>query len=243
MIFRNMSRWCLAVLFSCALVSAESPVLVELFTSEGCSDCPPADILLARLESMQPVPGARVIALSEHVDYWDHQGWRDPFSSPQFTERQQEYSQLLHDHGPYTPQMVVDGAAGFVGSQSKEALYAIGQAARAPKSAMRITTGDGKVAIQVDGVTRAADVLLAVTESNLLSNVARGENAGRKLTHTAVVRSLRVVGKARPGERFTAEVKLAPTRTWKPENLRVVAFLQDRSTRHIVGAAEAALGR
>src|SRR5690242_9785709 len=125
----------LMLMLLCGALWAEAPVLVELFTSEGCSSCPPADLLLARLESTQPVPGARIIVLSEHVDYWDRLGWRDPFSSRQFTARQQDYAQVLHDNGPYTPQMVVDGGAGFVGSESAQALRTIAQAARAPKTA------------------------------------------------------------------------------------------------------------
>jgi hypothetical protein len=225
----------------CLALHAESPVLVELFTSEGCSSCPPADLLLARLESTQPVSGAHIIVLSEHVDYWDHLGWRDPFSSRQFTTRQQEYAQIFRDNGPYTPQMVVDGAAAFVGSESGQALKTITQAARAPKATVRISAADGKLSIQADGVTRTAAVMLAITESNLLSNVAKGENAGRKLPHTAVVRSLRMVGKTRRGEPFQTEVNVSPETSWKAANLHVVVFLQDTSNRKILGAAEVPL--
>jgi hypothetical protein len=224
-----------------AAAQAETPVLVELFTSEGCSSCPPADLLLAKLESTQPVAGARIIVLSEHVDYWDRLGWRDPFSSAQFTARQQEYSQIFRDTGPYTPEMVIDGGTGFVGSESAQALRAIAQAARAPKATVRISTAPGKVSIQAEGVKGSADVLLAITERNLLSAVARGENAGRKLPHTAVVRWLHVVGKTRRGEAFTAEVNASPEKSWKLENLRAVVFLQDRSSRKMLGAAEAPL--
>jgi len=229
----------LAVLYSAA--HAQSPVLVELFTSEGCSSCPPADLLLARLETAQPVPGAHIIVLSEHVDYWDRQGWRDPFSSPQFTARQQEYARIFRDNGPYTPQMVIDGAAGFVGSESGQALKAIAQAARAPKSAVRISAASGKVSIQADELTRAADVMLAITERNLVSNVLKGENAGRKLPHTAVVRSLVAVGKTRRGEPFKADVSISLERSWKPADVQAVVFLQDRSTRKVLGAGEAPL--
>jgi hypothetical protein len=236
-----LRAWVLTFASLGAAASAETPVIVELFTSEGCSSCPPADQLLMKLESQQPVAGVHVIALSEHVDYWDRLGWRDPFSSAQFTSRQQEYSQLLHDNGPYTPEMVVDGGTGFVGNQSGDALKAITNAGRAAKAAVRVTAANGKITIQADGVKHAADIVVAITERNLLSNVARGENAGRKLTHTAVVRWLRVAGKTRPGEPFSGEVSLPADKAWKAENLYAVVFLQERLSRKVLGAAEVPL--
>src|SRR5690348_12554094 len=169
MIFPAMLQsWVLVWAFLGAAAAAETPVIVELFTSEGCSSCPPADQLLMKLESQQPVAGVHIIALSEHVDYWDRLGWRDPFSAAQFTSRQQEYSQRFHDSGPYTPEMVVDGANGFVGNQSSDALKAIMQAGRAAKATVRIAAANGKIAIQADGVKQAADVVVAITERNLL---------------------------------------------------------------------------
>jgi hypothetical protein len=116
------------------------PVLVELFTSEGCSDCPPADALLARLDATQFVPDAQAIVLSEHVTYWDHQGWRDPFSLEELTARQEQYVRRFGLDSSYTPQMVVDGAAQFVGNDPRALSRALATAAAAPKKRLRSRT-------------------------------------------------------------------------------------------------------
>src|SRR5215469_7788691 len=117
------------------------PVIVELFTSEGCSSCPPADALLARLESAQPVSGAQIIALEEHVDYWDHLGWMDPFSSAEWTRRQQDYSGAFRRDGEYTPQMVVDGREEFVGSRSDLAARALEDVRRIASTVVEVGAG------------------------------------------------------------------------------------------------------
>src|SRR3984893_14276718 len=119
--------------------SVRAPVLLELFTSEGCSSCPPADALLARLEEQQPVAGADIIALEEHVDYWDHQGWVDPFSSGQWTQRQQDYASGFGTHSVYTPELVVNGRSGFVGSHEGDAYRAVAGAAAQPRTAISVT--------------------------------------------------------------------------------------------------------
>ena len=225
-----------------------TPVLVELFTSEGCSSCPPADALLAKLDELQPVAGVAVIALEEHVDYWDHQGWRDPFSSADFTARQQRYAGLLHIESPYTPEMVIDGRSEFVGNDSQRALHELASASRSPKTPVRVVVRDKSadrisLAININAAKASGDVLLAIAETGLASDVARGENAGRNLKHSAVVRKLSIIGKLKSSEPFSAEPVVKLAKQWKPENLRAVVFVEDGASRKVLGAAEVAIGR
>ena len=229
---------------------ARTPVLVELFTSEGCSSCPPADALIARLDKSQPVAGAEIIALKEHVDYWNHQGWRDPFSAAQFSKRQNAYASALGSHQVYTPQMVVDGRAEFVGSSEYEARQAIAAAARAVKLpihlewAPRAAAESISLQVRVDAAGQlprddAAEVLLAITEDGLHSDVLRGENAGRKFEHYAVVRELKRIGSipAQSPAAFTSQPNVALDKAWKRENLRAVVFVQEVRSRRVLGAA------
>lgn len=222
-----------------------APVIVELFTSEGCSSCPPADALLVRLETEQSVPGAEVVALEEHVDYWNDLGWTDPFSSREMTLRQQRYAEAFRHGSSYTPQMVVDGQFEFVGSRSDEARENIAAAAARERAEITVArgAGDGTAdwAVNVRHLSASRDtpeVWLAVTETHLHSNVERGENAGRELGHAAVVRQLTKLGVAdgHKEDAFagTAKINLRPE--WKKENLRVVAFVQEKNSRHILGA-------
>ncbi len=224
-------------------------VVVELFTSEGCSSCPPADALLAQLVSDQKIAGAEVIALEEHVDYWNHLGWTDPFSSQEFTFRQQEYEEKFRTGSVYTPQMIVDGSVEFVGSHEGQARQVITQAAQTTKTPVQLAfaAGSGSRAslqVTVGKLSTATpddrvEVFLAVTETGLHSDVRAGENAGHDVGHSAVVRSLRKLGQADPRADVvlsaTPELKLQAK--WKRENLRAVVFLQERKSRRIIGAA------
>ncbi len=236
--------------------TAPNPVLVELFTSEGCSSCPPADVLLATLERLQPVPNAQIITLSEHVDYWNYLGWKDPYSSVQFSNRQGGYSRTLRQAPVLTPQMVVDGREVFVGSDGPRSQQAVARAAEAPKANIRITrpredagSPDKTVplTITVEGLPDTArgrvDVMLAVRENNLRNSVRRGENAGKQLEHQSVVRHLSRVGTIQSREEqvtsIEASVELDPE--WNREHLQAVIFLQDSKTRRVVGAAVEAL--
>jgi len=230
-----------------------SPVIVELFTSEGCSSCPPADAVLERLQQTQPVAGAEVIALSEHVDYWNYIGWSDPFSSAAFSARQETYARALGQQDRvYTPQMIVDGQTEFNGSAMNKALEAIAKAARSPKADVRIVIPETKtqkdnqeirfkVSVKnVPPVDRGdvAEVILALAEDKLSSNVTRGENSGRKLAHTAVVREMRALGRVDPATKtFDSEKTMAIADGWKRDDLRVVVFVQERAQRRVLGAA------
>lgn len=231
--------------------SSRVPVVVELFTSEGCSDCPPADALLKNLETQQPVAGVEVIPIEEHVDYWNHDGWIDPFSSASWTIRQQEYETKLKGGTEYTPQMIVDGENQFVGSFLTAALAAITAASRAPQTEVTITAGkpDGKggqeFSVSVGNLAgippgNTAEVWLAVTEDGLHSSVKAGENAGHDLYHAAVLRSLNKIGAtnaAAASSSFTAEPRVKFNSHWNRANLRVVVFVQEKHSMKILGAA------
>jgi hypothetical protein len=223
--------------------AASTPVLIELFTSEGCSSCPPADTLLSRLGSTQPVHGADIIALEEHVNYWDSLGWKDPYSSQAATARQNEYGQAFGGHQVYTPQMVVDGRTEFVGSSDMDALRAIRLAIKMPKPAVQLSwDANETLSIHIDplgGTTHGDEqqLFLVVAENMLHSVVKRGENSGRALEHNGVVRQLLPVGKidATPGG-FSSKVAVHLDREWIRANLRAVVFVQERGSRHVLAA-------
>lgn len=216
--------------------SAKKSVVVELFTSEGCSSCPPADQLLGRLRQDANANGAEVIPLGFHVDYWNSSSWRDRFSSAAFSRRQEDYARSFHIDGPYTPQMVINGEAEFVGSSAGRASQAIAQAgAQAPAAEVEISpAGHDSVVVKVKSA-QPGDVLLAVTEDNLVSRVGGGENDGRTLRHSAVVRDFRRIGQVKDGA-FSATVPVTIRSDWKRDDVRVVAFVQDGGSERILGA-------
>lgn len=230
-----------------------APVVVELFTSEGCSSCPPADALLMKLETAQPVQGAKVIAIEEHVDYWNHDGWTDPFSSTIWTQRQADYVLKFKGKEPYTPQMIVDGQTQMVGGHELEAREAIQQAASQPQTDVTVSPGESSGASQdfkvrigklVGNTDKdSSEVWLAITESGLGSSVGAGENAGKDLRHASVLRSLHKIGVAKGNgdTTFDSSTKVKFNSGWKRQNLQVVVFIQDRKSLHILGAASIAL--
>jgi hypothetical protein len=235
---------------------ARIPVIVELFTSEGCSSCPPADALLLKLQEHQPIGNAEIIALEEHVDYWDNGGWVDPFSSAAATQRQTSYAIAMGNGNTYTPQMIVDGQTEFVGSREGQARNAIGEAARHNKIEVTVTPGEHTAndtqvlrvkvsALSAKDAGHAPDVWLAITESGLHSNVKGGENSGEDLHHAAVVRKLSKIGSAPPvasgADSFSGEERVKLNSGWKRENLRAVVFVQEPGSKKILGAASTRL--
>ncbi len=223
-----------------AFAQPPTPILVELFTSEGCSSCPPADALLRTLDSTQPIPGAQLIVLSEHVDYWDDLGWRDPYSSHAFTTRQQEYANRLGLASAYTPQMVVDGKIQFVGSDLGLANQAFGKARPTPKIAVRISSitvesHTVRARIETGPLSSKAEIFVALALERATSQVLRGENGGHRLEHVAVVRRLTRIGQAAQGEAFSKEVSLALDPS--DQHYRIIAFAQQQNQGRILGAA------
>jgi hypothetical protein len=206
--------------------TSRAPVLVELFTSEGCSSCPPADRLLEEIDS-------RAVVLSEHVDYWNHDGWADPFSSAELTARQEAYSRRFRTEGPYTPQMVVDGAAQFVGSDAARARSELASAAQRSATPIGLARTANGVRVDIANATATAGVFLVLADDSGDSNVSAGENRGRRLHHVAIARSLRKIGKVERGGKFEKEIAMAE----KARGQRVIVFLQEGDSGPVSGAA------
>lgn len=219
--------------------AAPARILVELFTSEGCSDCPPAEAFLRMLDSTQPVAGAQLIVIEEHVDYWDDLGWKDPFSSHSFTVRQQGYVERLRLASAYTPQMVVDGAYQFVGSDRRSAIKAFESDRSNEKVGVRITSkrveGDQVLLhVDADAAPVTTDVLMAIATERAETHVQRGENGGRNLEHVAILRNLTSVGRAEKGQMFSKDVGVSMKTMG--QSSRVVFFLQEPNQGKVLGA-------
>jgi hypothetical protein len=219
--------------------SERVPVLAELFTSEGCSSCPPADRILELLAREPPIDGVDVIIMSEHVTYWDHQGWRDPFGSSTFTSRQQMYGDWFKLESVFTPQLVIDGATQIVGTDIAGLKAALAKSAAKPKPplivALRDNGSTGLVATASGpGLVAGNELVLAVTEDDLQVEVKRGENARRTLRHAGVVRwfNSRKIGEGRANTPPPIDIPLGAD--WKRDRLRVVAFVQSVRTREVL---------
>ncbi len=223
------------------------PVLVELYTSEGCSSCPPADALLETLQRSQPVARAEIIAIGFHVDYFNQLGWKDAFSSSSFTARQRSYSPVFGDDNLYTPQMVIDGEKAIPGTEKDLVHQEIESAAARPHLSVTIATrivgARVQLTIHVPAAPSTAEkiqIVAAITEDGLSSVVTRGENNGRTLHHVAVARSVQVV------DSLTAKVavlekQLNVGKGWTSGKLKAIVWLQGVKSREVYGAGSAAI--
>jgi hypothetical protein len=214
--------------------------VVELFTSQGCSSCPPADRNLSRIVADAERRGINVLALSFHVDYWNRLGWKDPYSDAAWTARQSAYAKVLETDGLYTPQMVVNGMEQFVGSDVEQSDRVIADALAQTRTGATLAIpaahrqeGNLRVDYELSGARAGDSLVVVLTHDAGTNNVTRGENAGRKLTHRNVVRSLDRV--ASPTSRGTIDVKLPADIDSTPH--RLIAFVQNDNTLAIRAAA------
>jgi hypothetical protein len=209
-----------------------TPVVVELFTSQGCSSCPPADALIHAIAN-DPAMRGRVIPLAFHVDYWDSLGWRDPFSSAEWTQRQARYARTMRLNSAYTPQAVVNGTREFVGSNAAAMSAALEKASnektRADITLTARREGTSLIATIHATVPANDDLLLAIVEDGVTMRIEHGENAGRTITNDAIVRKLIRVTSSQ------AAVRVPLDGAWR--DVSAVAFVQDRSTLMIGTAA------
>ena len=224
-----------------------TPILIELFTSEGCSSCPPADVWLQTLDASQPIPGAELIVLSEHVDYWDHDGWKDPYSQPLFTDRQSGYVRAMGLSSAYTPQAIVNGMSELRLSEPQQIGQILDKAASAPQ--VPVTIGMLSVEGSRPKVLRAhidvngeqerqnADIFAAVALDHAESQVAHGENGGKRLTHVAVVEELVKIGKLEKGKTFIHDLQVKLRPNMDAGNLRLIVFVQEPEVGKVLGAA------
>jgi len=224
------------------------PILIELFTSEGCSSCPPADTILQRLDEFQPIAGAQLIVLSEHVNYWDHDGWKDPNSSQALTDRQSDYETQLGVKDVHTPQFIIDGTGDVPLNDIPQMEGMLIKAKDEPRISVRISDVKFDPAdptslrahIEADAnEIHTADVYVAVALSHVESQVLKGENGGKHLVHVAVVQQLTKVGKLAKGKSFAQDVQLKLKPGTDPKNLRLVAFVQESGPGKLLGACQA----
>ena len=217
--------------------------VVELFTSEGCSSCPPADALVAKVqEEDKDLP---VYILAFHVDYWDRLGWKDVFSDAAYTDRQKRYAAWLKLQTIYTPQIVINGRKEFVGSNEPALRQSIDNSLKEPADAsvslatVRITAGQLDWQAKVDAKDPGTDLVVALLEHNATTHVRAGENHGRMLTHVQIVRALQTVS---AGKNKNLQGHLGWPAGIQARDAEVIAFLQDRNTGRIIAATRATVG-
>ena len=218
--------------------ASEGFAVVELFSSEGCSRCPPADDLLRELTQQARADKKRIFTLSFQVDYWNDLGWKDPFSSPQFTQRQYQYAKALGSSSVYTPQMVVNGQDGFVGSDGNKATKSIERFVNMPAAngiSLEMIDGNAgqiELSYTCDQLSPQAVIHFALVESGLESRVTAGENQGRILKHEHIVRELRTV----PLTQLKGIVIFQNPAVENISRFSIIAYVQNEADMHILGA-------
>lgn len=225
-----------------AAQSSPPAVLVELFTSEGCSSCPPADALLRQINGTQSASGQSIVGISEHVTYWNHLGWSDPFSLEIYSQRQSAYGNRFGLDSVYTPQMVVNGSEQFVGSDSASLAKALRrEEEKQPSIALNILSASiahGALNLNYsatgDFPSQGIDLVAVLADDADHSSVSRGENSGRNLTHVAVARSLSRIAKLTAHTESTAQLPLPPTFQGSQAH-HVILFAQITGVGRIVG--------
>jgi hypothetical protein len=217
-------------------------VLVELFTSEGCSSCPPADALLKLVNGSRTSAGMLVVGISEHVTYWNELGWSDPYSSSDYTERQDAYSRRFQLDGPYTPQMVINGAEQIVGSDRAALAQAVQkEEEQKPRMSLRILSlsvaGD-KLTVNFSAggevPAKGVDVIAVLADDSDKSNVLHGENSGRLLAHVSVARSISRVGKVQAAGERTVQIQIPPSFQASPGH-HLILFAQTPGNGRVLG--------
>jgi hypothetical protein len=214
--------------------------VVELFTSEGCSSCPPADALVAKVQKESADKAVYILAF--HVDYWNRLGWKDAFSSADYSARQQQYARWLKSSEVYTPQAIVNGAKEFVGSEENTLRNAIRSglqsSAKTELTLSDVKSNNDKASLQyhIDGSTNNASLLVALIEKNATTKVMAGENGGRTLSHVQIVRKLQSIAL---GNNAGGKASIALPAGFSPEAWELIGFVQNTSTGEITGAAKA----
>jgi hypothetical protein len=217
-------------------------VLVELFTAEGCSSCPPADALLRQVNGRQTSGGALIVGISEHVTYWDQGGWIDPYSSSDYTERQNAYGERFRLDSVYTPQMVINGAEQIVGSDQAALAQALQRQEKEPsRMSLRIVSlsiAGNKLTMNFsaggDVPAKGVDVIAVLTDDSDRSNALRGENSGRMLEHVSVARSISRVGKMKAAGERTVEIRI-PSSFQASQGHHLILFAQTPGNGRVLG--------
>jgi hypothetical protein len=221
-------------------------ILVELFTSEGCSSCPPADALLRQIDGKQTADGRRIIGISEHVTYWNHLGWSDPFSNDAYTQRQDVYRIRFNLESVYTPQMVINGEDEFVGSDRRLLQKELEKSQNSQTLAIQINSivaerNEVNVRYALSGKlpSGGADIVAVIADDEVRSNVARGENSGRILTHVAVARTMKRIAAALSPQDQALEIQTAHIANTPPkQSRRLILFVQAKGQGRVLGADE-----